>query len=218
MDCITFSRCGDACTAWRPHAPRLAQQQLWTRQPDGPVTYDADKCIGCRYCEWACPWGVPTAEWDSLAPKIQKCTHCADRADQPIPFTRNGQALTDEENKRYRHNIVEPACVKACPAEALLFGTRDDMLQEARNRISDHPEKYVDHIYGEKEAGGTSVLYLSSVPFGKLGFPDVGNNSYPGFSRLAMHAVPPAVLAVGALLGGIYAFLKRRAFAMANRS
>jgi formate dehydrogenase iron-sulfur subunit len=185
-------------------------------QPDGPVSYDANKCIGCRYCVWACPWGVPTAEWDSLAPKIQKCTHCADRADQPIPLVRNGQALTEEESKRYRENIVTPACVKACPADCLRFGTREDMLQEAHNRISSQPEKYVDHIYGEKEAGGTSVLYLSSVPFEKLGFPDVGTTSYPARSRIALHAVPHAVMAVGALLGGAYAFLKRRASAKAS--
>jgi formate dehydrogenase iron-sulfur subunit len=185
-------------------------------QTDGPVTYDANKCIGCRYCEWACPWGVPTAEWDSLAPKIQKCTHCADRADQPMPLARNGHALTNEENKSFQENIVVPACVKACPADALIFGKREEILQEARNRISDQPEKYVDHIYGEKEAGGTTVLYLSSVPFAKLGFPDVGNKAYPGFSRLAIHAVPPAVLALGAFLGGTYAFLKRRAVAMAS--
>jgi formate dehydrogenase iron-sulfur subunit len=184
------------------------------RQPDGPVVYDASKCIGCRYCIWACPWGVPTAEWDSLAPKIQKCTHCADRSDQPLPGVRNGQALTDEESKRYREQIVVPACVKACPADCLRFGTREDMLQEAHNRISAHPEKYVDHIYGEKEAGGTSVLYLSSVPFDKLGFPDVGTKSYPALSRLALHAVPPAVMALGAMLGGAYAFLKRRASAI----
>jgi formate dehydrogenase iron-sulfur subunit len=186
------------------------------RQPDGPVVYDANKCIGCRYCIWACPWGVPTAEWDSLAPKIQKCTHCADRSDQPLPAARNGQALSDEESKRYREQIVVPACVKACPADCLRFGTREDMLQEAHNRISARPEKYVDHIYGEKEAGGTSVLYLSSVPFDKLGFPDVGTKSYPGLSRLALHAVPPAVMAVGAMLGGAYAFLKRRASAIAQ--
>jgi formate dehydrogenase iron-sulfur subunit len=84
------------------------------------------------------------------------------------------------------------------------------MLQEAHGRISGQPEKYVDHIYGEKEAGGTSVLYLSSVPFDKLGFPDVGTKPYPGLSRMALHAVPPAVIAVGALLGSAYAFLKRR--------
>jgi formate dehydrogenase iron-sulfur subunit len=188
------------------------------RQPDGPVTYDPNKCIGCRYCIWACPWGVPTAEWDSLTPKIQKCTHCADRSDQPVPLTRNGQALSEAEDKRFRENIVTPACVKACPADCLRFGTREDMLQEARTRISDHPEKYVDHIYGEKEAGGTSVLYLSSVPFEKLGFPAVGKKPYPAFSKLALHAVPPAVIAVGAFLGCAYTFLKRRSLAVAAAS
>src|SRR6186997_257985 len=84
------------------------------------------------------------------------------------------------------------------------------MLDEARKRIASRPGKYVDHIYGEKEAGGTSVLYISSVPFEKLGFPDVGTHSYPGLSAKALHAVPPAVMAVGAMLGGIYAFLRRR--------
>lgn len=186
------------------------------RRPDGPVGYDSNKCIGCRYCIWACPWGVPTADWDSLAPKIHKCTHCADRDDQPLPMARNGQALTADEGSLYQKNMVVPACVKACPADALKFGTRDDMLQEARNRIANKPDKYVDHIYGEKEAGGTSVLYLSSVPFEKLGFPDVGTKSYPKLSGFALHAVPPAVLAVGALLGGVYAFLKRRRLAMAG--
>src|SRR6516162_6587578 len=188
------------------------------RQPDGPVTYEADKCIGCRYCIWACPWGVPTAEWDSLAPKIQKCTHCADRSGQPLPLNRNGQALSAEEKKSYSENVVVPACVKACPADALRFGDREGMLQEARNRISNHPDKYVDHIYGEKEAGGTSVLYLSSVPFQKLGFPDVGREAYPKLSKTALHAVPPAVIALGALLGGIYAFLKQRTLAIATGS
>src|SRR3974390_1669437 len=175
-----------------------------SRQPDGPVSYDADKCIGCRYCIWACPWGVPTAEWDSLAPKIQKCTHCADRSDRPAPLSRNGQALSAEEKKRYSDRIVVPACVKACPADALRFGDREGMLQEARKRISGPPEKYVDHIYGEKEAGGTSVLYLSSVPFEKPGFPDVSDKPYPAFSAMALHAVPPAVIALGALLAGTY--------------
>src|SRR6516225_1938946 len=185
-----------------------------SRQPDGPVTYDANKCIGCRYCIWACPWGVPTAEWNSLAPKIQKCTHCADRSDQPVPVARNRQALSEEESKRYRENIVTPACVKACPADCLRFGTREEMLQEARHRISNHPEKYVDHVYGEKEAGGTSVLYLSSVPFEKLGFPDVGTKSFPALTKKALHAVPPAVIALGALLSGIYLLFKRRASAL----
>src|SRR5579872_2612394 len=188
------------------------------RRSDGPVIYDANQCIGCRYCIWACPWGVPTAEWDSLTPKIQKCTHCADRSDQPAPLARNGQALTLEESTLYREKIVTPACVKACPADCLRFGTREDILQEAHNRISAHPDKYVDHIYGEREAGGTSVLYLSSVPFDKLGFPEVSDKPYPGFSKMALHAVPPAVIAVGALLGSAYAFLKRRAATLVAES
>ena len=181
------------------------------RSSDGPVLYNASQCIGCRYCIWACPWGVPTAEWDSHAPKIQKCTHCADRSDQPAPVARNGQALTEGDQKQYLDSIVTPACVKACPADCLRFGTRDDMLQEAHNRIAARPDKYVDHIYGEKEAGGTSVLYLSAVPFDKLGFPDVGTKPYPGFSRTALHAVPPAVIAIGAMLAGTYSLLKRKA-------
>jgi len=90
------------------------------------------------------------------------------------------------------------------------------MLQEARNRISKRPEKYINHIYGEKEAGGTTVLYLASVPFDKIGLPSVGDKPYPAVSRIALHAVPPAVLALGALLGGIYSFFKRRTLALAR--
>jgi formate dehydrogenase iron-sulfur subunit len=182
-----------------------------SRLPDGPVSYDADKCIGCRYCMWACPWGVPAAEWDSLAPKIKKCTHCADRAEQPAPPTRNGQALTDEDIRDYEKTMVVPACVKACPADALTFGNRDDILEEAHRRIAARPGKYVDHVYGEKEAGGTTVVYLSSVPFERLGFPDVGTKAFPAYTSFALHAVPPAVIALGTVLGSTVAALKRRA-------
>src|SRR5579872_6905206 len=199
-----------------PACAAACPTQALFRQPDGPVTYDADKCIGCRYCVWACPWGVPSAEWNSLAPKIHKCTHCADRCDQPLPAARNGQPLTDADNKRYQENIQVPACVKACPADALVYGTRDDMLKEAKRRISARPDKYVDHVYGEQEAGGTSVLYLSSVPFDKLGFPTLGPEPFPKNSAIALGAVPPAVMAIGALLGTTYAFFRRRAAALAG--
>jgi formate dehydrogenase iron-sulfur subunit len=184
------------------------------RQPDGPVTYADDRCIGCRYCVWACPWGVPTAEWNSLAPKIHKCTHCADRCDQPLPESRNGVALSQGESQRFRDSIQVPACVKACPADALRYGTRDEMLAEARRRIAARPEKYVDHVYGEREAGGTSVLYISAVPFEKLGFPTVGDDPYPAKSAAALGAVPPAVIALGAVLGGVYSFFRRRTAAV----
>src|SRR5262245_36528507 len=182
-----------------------------SRMPDGPVSYDADKCIGCRYCIWACPWGVPAAEWGSLAPKIRKCTHCADRAEQPAPAKRNGEALTDEDIRDYEKTMVVPACVKACPADALTFGNRDDILEEAHRRIAARPGKYVDHVYGEKEAGGTSVVYLSSVPFEKLGFPTLSEKAFPAYTSFALHAVPPAVIALGTVLGSTVAALKRRA-------
>ena len=90
------------------------------------------------------------------------------------------------------------------------------MLALAHKRIADRPDKYVDHIYGEKELGGTSVLYLSAVPFEKLGFPTYGEKPFPAFTKAALGAVPPAVMAVGALLGAAYAFFRKRAQAVAD--
>src|SRR5262245_30306574 len=97
--------CASACPTTAP----------W-RRADGPVGYDQDLCIGCRYCVWACPWEVPTTRWDTRTPTIEKCTHCADRTDQPLPMARNGGALDDGEAKRFLDTIATPACVKACPA------------------------------------------------------------------------------------------------------
>lgn len=187
-----------------------------TRQIDGPVTYDEDPCIGCRYCMLACPWGVPTAEWNSLSPKIQKCTHCADRADQPIPLTRNGVPLTATEQSDFKKNVVTPACVKACPADCLIYGEREELLGLARGRIAKHPDKYVNHIYGEKEAGGTSVLYLSAIPFDKIGFPTLSDKPYTSFAKIALKVVPFAVMAMGGLLAAAYARFKQRAVAVAH--
>src|SRR6185369_14657338 len=188
------------------------------RQSDGPVSYDVDKCIGCRYCQLACPWDVPTSEWDTLTPKISKCTHCADRAEQPAPMAFNGKPLSDDAGKWFAASIATPACVKACPADALRYGTRDEMLAIAKKRISDRPDKYVDHVYGEKELGGTSVLYLSAVPFEKLGFPKYGEKPFPAFTKTALGAVPPAVMVVGTMLGAGYAFFRKRVQAVADGS
>jgi formate dehydrogenase iron-sulfur subunit len=188
------------------------------RQADGPVSYDVDKCIGCRYCMLACPWDVPTAEWDTRTPRISKCTHCADRAGQAVPIAFNGKPLSTDAGKRFAESIAIPACVKACPADALRYGTREEMLTLAHKRIADRPDKYVDHVYGEKELGGTSVLYLSSVPFEKLGFPTYGEKPFPAFTAAALGAVPPAVVALGALLGAAYAFFRKRVQAVADGS
>jgi formate dehydrogenase iron-sulfur subunit len=186
------------------------------RQADGPVVYDAEKCIGCRYCMLACPWDVPTAEWNSLKPEIQKCTHCADRVSQPLPKSRNGFPLTVLESQTFKETTPVPACVKACPADALVFGDREEMLTEAHRRMANRPGRYVDRIYGEKEAGGTSVLYLSAVPFEKLGFPEVGDKPFPGYSKAALTAVPPAVMVLGATLAMVYSYFRKRVAAVAT--
>jgi formate dehydrogenase iron-sulfur subunit len=179
---------------------------------EGPVAYDESKCIGCRYCVWACPFGVPTAEWDSLAPKIKKCDMCHDRRDPAIPDERNGKPLSDEERKRFAAAHATPACVKQCPAGALTHGDREGLLKDARARMAASPGKYVDHVYGEKEVGGTNMLYLSAVPFSELGFrTDLGTEALPHRSAVALGAVPPAVIGVGAALGGVYAIGKRKA-------
>jgi formate dehydrogenase iron-sulfur subunit len=188
------------------------------RQADGPVRYDADECIGCRYCMLACPWDVPTADWNTRAPKISKCTHCNDRCDQPLPVARNATNLSEGEKKTFTDTMQVPACVKACPADALRYGTRDEMLALAHKRIADRPDKYIDHVYGEKELGGTSVLYLSRVPFEKLGFPTYGEKPFPAFTKTALGAVPPAVITVGAVLGAAYAFFRKRAQKVADAS
>lgn len=158
------------------------------KRPDGPVTYDDNKCIGCRYCQVACPFGIPNFEWDKPLPWIRKCTFCADR---------QGGGL-------------KPACVTTCPSGALEFGERDDLIAEARERIAATPGRYVDHIYGEKEVGGTSWLYLSPVPFEKLGFESHGSEPVTINAARAMGAVPPVLLGVAAAMTGIYWLTKRR--------
>jgi len=117
----------------------------------------------------SCPFDIPKFEYDSPIPKIQKCTLCWDRL-------RDGGS---------------PACVDACPAEALMFGKRADLLQEGHRRISLDPDSYVPEIYGEREAGGTGYLYLAGVPFDKLGFrPGISTESYPELSKDYLYAVP----------------------------
>ena len=180
---------------------------------EGPVNYDSSKCLGCRYCVWACPFGVPTADWDSLAPQIVKCTMCYERiTDTTAPAAElNGAPLTGDAQARIAAGFKLPACVKTCPTGCLKFGDRDALIAEARKRMADAPDRYIDHIYGETEAGGTCYIYISNVQFEKLGFrTDLGARGYPSYSAGQMGAVAPAVIGVGAILGGIYMLQKRR--------
>ncbi len=158
------------------------------KTPDGPVVYDDSKCFGCRYCMVACPFGVPNFEWEDSVPWIRKCDFCADRLAEGL----------------------EPACVSACPNGALKFGERNDLIAEARERIAAAPGKYVDYIYGEKEVGGTSWLYISAVPFEKLGFPNLSHEPVTVNVERAMSAVPPALLGVAAAMSGVYWLIRRR--------
>jgi len=183
----------------------------------GPVIYHPDRCMGCRYCMLACPFNVPTLQWDRVVPYIRKCTFCFDRQTRPIACTEvNGTGLSDESRGRYSAALQTPACVKTCPTGALQFGEREALLLEARRRIAERRKtgggwQYVDHIYGEKEVGGTSWMYLSSVPFEKIGFrTDLGERPYPSYTLPAIKAVPGAVLGVGAVLGAAYWLSQRK--------
>jgi formate dehydrogenase iron-sulfur subunit len=145
----------------------------------GAVVYDASKCMGCRYCMVACPFQIPTYEYDNaLTPQVRKCTFCFDR------ISKEGGV---------------PACVKICPRECLTFGKRTELLAMAQEKVRDHPDSYVDHIYGEHEAGGTSWMYLSGVPFERLGFIPVGDAPLPQLTEAIQHGVfkffvPPLAL------------------------
>ncbi|MFZ3136466.1 MAG: 4Fe-4S dicluster domain-containing protein [Thermodesulfovibrionales bacterium] len=138
------------------------------KRPSGQVTWDLN-CIGCRLCMISCPFDIPKFEYNKAMPRIQKCNLCWDRF--------NKGAL--------------PGCVEVCPTQALMFGSRRQILEEGKRRIAANPDKYIDHIYGEYEVGGTSHLYLSSVPFEQIGFrKDLGTVAYPKYSTGFLYAVP----------------------------
>ena len=156
---------------------------------EGPVVYDADKCIGCRYCMQACPFDVPRYQWNSTNPKVTKCDMCRDRILKGQPT----------------------ACAEVCPANARFFGKFEDVLEEANRRMRENPGTYYPAIYGVKEAGGTSVLYISSVPFEQLGLrTNVPQQALPNYTWAVMSKIPNYVGWAGTLLGGIWWITNRR--------
>jgi len=155
----------------------------------GPVVYEASRCMGCRYCMVACPFGVPKYEWNSINPKVQKCTMCGDRVLAGL----------------------QTACAEVCPTGATKFGDRDQLIAEARKRIQDNPGNYVDHIYGIEEVGGTSVLLLSGVPFEEFGYrTDLPRDPLPLRTYQVLSRIPDFVPLGGLLLGGVWWITHRR--------
>lgn len=164
--------CGAACLTQAMH-----------KNETGPVTWDGDKCMGCRYCMVSCPFDSPKFEYHSANPKIQKCDMCFDRQ-------KAGE---------------KPVCVTNCPNEALMYGKRRDLIKEARRRIYENPELYNDQVYGEHDAGGTGWLYISPVPFEELGMnTKLQQSSYPALTKGFLYSVPSVFVLLPTLLLGIY--------------
>ncbi|MHC5011776.1 MAG: 4Fe-4S dicluster domain-containing protein [Planctomycetota bacterium] len=145
----------------------------------GPVVYDAEKCMGCRYCMTACPFNVPRYEWDNPVPEVRKCDMCYDLQEQGLPT----------------------ACTEACMNEATVCGTRDELIAEAWSRIEEDPDDYYHHVYGEHEVGGTSVLFLAPFPVEALGFdPSLGTEPLPHNTWRVLNKIPSIAVIAGASL------------------
>lgn len=159
-----------------------------TKGKYGIVDWDPSRCVGCRYCQVACPHEVPKFEWANKAPKIVKCDFCRDRVEQ-------GKST---------------ACAEQCPRDAITFGKWTDLVKEGHRRIDAEPDKYVQKVYGERELGGTQVLYLSHVPFEKLGFRYSDETAVPDAQQSVQNAVYRGFIAPVALYGVLAAVLLRR--------
>jgi Fe-S-cluster-containing dehydrogenase component len=179
-----------------PACATACPARAYRKTPEGAVAYDEDLCFGCRYCMTACPFNVPAYSYESaFEPKIVKCTFC-------YPRIKKG---------------LIPACAEACPAGALTFGKRSDLIKLARDRIEKAPDRYIDHIYGEREAGGTSWMYLSGVPFGDVGFPtNLPNEPLIEGTKGFLAAVPTVLVVWPALFSMCYSALRHREEAVAK--
>ena len=161
---------------------------------DGSVVYNPEICLGCRYCMVACPFQIPAYEYDViLKPRVRKCEFCASFAEG---------------------TGADPACAAACPTEALVFGERRSLLTLAKDRIQKRPDRYVDHIYGEHEVGGTSWLYLTGRPGNEVGLLDLPDSAPARKTESIQHGIFKygiIPLSVYGVLGGVMWLNQRRA-------
>jgi Fe-S-cluster-containing dehydrogenase component len=189
MQCVDPS-CVSACMFGAMHKAGEGKRHFaGEKKGSGIVIWDKYTCTGCRYCQIACAFNVPKFEWFDAFPRIVKCELCNQRADP----ARSGP-----------YAIANPACCEACPREAVVYGWRKDLLDEAKRRLAAEPQRYNGHVYGEKEGGGTQVLYLAGagVSFEQLGLPALAERSPAQFSESVSHApyfhgVTPIVLYAG---------------------
>lgn len=151
------------------------------KDPNGAVYYDVNRCIGCRYCMVACPFQIPAYDYhDPLTPEVRKCTFCFER------ISKAGG---------------RPGCADICPVEAISFGKRSTLLTLAHEKIQNDPGRYIDRVYGEREVGGTSWLYLAGEPFEKLGFLKLPDQPVPHLTETIQHGVFSYLWAPLALFG-----------------
>lgn len=170
-----------------PACVSVCMVQALHKSERGVVAYEPERCMGCRYCQVACAFDVPRFEWDTTTPKIVKCELC-------------------------RHRWPEgkgPACCEVCPRDAVVFGGRDELLDEAHRRIEAEPGRYLDHVYGEREAGGTQVLVLSSVPFANLALPQLPYEPMGKLSETVQHGIYKGFIAPAVLYGVLAGVLWR---------
>ncbi len=161
-----------------------------TKTKEGAVVYDKNKCMGCRYCMMACPFAIPRYSWEDVIPYVRKCKLCYDNR------IKQGK---------------QPACTEACPEGATIFGERNKLLAQAHDTLKKNPGKYINKVYGEKEVGGTSVLYISDVRLEFLGWKDdLGETPLPDLTWGVLKKVPYEFIGMGVLMGGIYMFTNRK--------
>lgn len=168
----------------------------------GIVGYDKNACIGCRYCQIACPYNIPKFEWDDPFPQIRKCQLCD-------------------------HRIAEgkySACCEFCPTGASIFGRVEDLMEEAKKRLTYEPDTYQSYpigrvdstdrverkvtpyhgrMYGEREGGGTQYLLLANVPFERLGLPTLSDRPIAARSEGLQHAIYKWMISPIVFLGGL---------------